>query len=157
MSRISPLSSPFSQLRQSAPSRGLAAPPPAVLSPFLRELHKHDGGMVTKLVPPEVTTENFIQTLPFLEMFLRCMDWWIYFQYGQDPLLRQLSEQTRENYDLPPPASRGDPLLRQLVRNGDYKVVNLEPPRPLTNTFDTLRKAVRKEIFRSIFIKLFKL
>ena len=48
-------------------------------------------------------------------------------------------------------------MLRQLVRNGDYKVVNLEPPRPLTNTFDTLRKAVRKEIFRSIFIKLFKL
>ena len=79
------------------------------------------------------------------------------FQYGQDPLLRQLSEQTRENYDLPPPASRGDPLLRQLVRNGDYKVVNLEPPRPLTNTFDTLRGAVRKEIFRSIFVKLFKL
>ena len=48
-------------------------------------------------------------------------------------------------------------MLRQLVRNGDYKVVNLEPPRPLTNTFDTLRGAVRKEIFRSIFIKLFKL
>ena len=80
-----------------------------------------------------------------------------YFQYGQDPLLRQLSEQTRENYDLPPPASRGDPLLRQLVRNGDYKVVNLEPPRPLTNTFQTLREAVSQEIFRSIFIKLFKL
>ena len=48
-------------------------------------------------------------------------------------------------------------MLRQLVRNGDYKVVNLEPPRPLTNTFDTLRGAVSQEIFRSIFIKLFKL
>ena len=48
-------------------------------------------------------------------------------------------------------------MLRQLVRNGDYKVVNLEPPRPLTNTFQTLREAVSQEIFRLIFIKLFKL
>ena len=68
-----------------------------------------------------------------------------YFQYGQDPLLRQLSKQTGENFDLSPPSGRGDPLLRQLVRNGDYKVVNLEPPRPLTNTFDTLREAARKK------------
>ena len=56
MSRISPLSSPPSQLRQSASSSGLAAPAPGALSPFLRELHKHDGGLVTKLVPPEVGT-----------------------------------------------------------------------------------------------------
>ena len=68
-----------------------------------------------------------------------------YFQYGQDPLLRQLSKQTGENFDLSPPSGRGDPLLRQLVRNGDYKVVNLEPPRPLTNTFDTLREAAREK------------
>ena len=65
-------------------------------------------------------------------------------QYSQDPLLRQLSQHSSDNFDLEPPAGRTDPLLRQLNKNENIKVQNLQPPpQRLTNIFEAMGGAKR--------------
>ena len=60
-------------------------------------------------------------------------------QYRQDPLLRQLSQHSSDNFDLEPPAGRTDPLLRQFNKNENIKVQNLQPPpQRLTNIFEAM-------------------
>ena len=60
-------------------------------------------------------------------------------QYRQDPLLRQLSQHSSDNFDLQPPAGRTDPLLRQFNKNENIKVQNLQPPpQRLTNIFEAM-------------------
>ena len=59
-------------------------------------------------------------------------------QYGQDPLLRQLSKHSSDNFDLAAPGGRADPLLRQLNKNGNIRVQNLQPPQRLTNIFEAM-------------------
>ena len=60
-------------------------------------------------------------------------------QYRQDPLLRQLSQHSSDNFDLQPPAGRTDPLLRQFNKNDNIKVQNLQPPpQRLTNIFEAM-------------------
>ena len=60
-------------------------------------------------------------------------------QYRQDPLLRQLSQHSSDNFDLQPPPARTDPLLRQFNKNENIKVQNLQPPpQRLTNIFEAM-------------------
>ena len=65
-------------------------------------------------------------------------------QYSQDPLLRQLSQHSSDNFDLEPPVGRTDPLLRQLNKNENIKVQNIQPPpQRLTNIFEAMGGANR--------------
>ena len=58
--------------------------------------------------------------------------------------MRQLSQHSSDNFDLEPPAGRTDPLLRQLNKNENIKVQNLQPPpQRLTNIFEAMGGAKR--------------
>ena len=54
--------------------------------------------------------------------------------------MRQLNKHEKDNFKLSAPATRGDPLLKQLEGNQNFQILNLKPPaspEKLRNIFES--------------------
>ena len=54
--------------------------------------------------------------------------------------MRQLNKHEKDNFKLSAPATRGDPLLKQLEGNKNFQILNLKPPaspEKLRNIFES--------------------